>query len=84
MVSNIHKYNHILQKTKYGVDVGFAIDIVAPIEIYQCWDRKNVGFEDSSLVFNLFDCHWSPLECILYRVAAVVFLIVALLHQIIG
>ena len=62
MVSNIHKYNHVFQKTKYGVDVGFAIDIVAPIEVHQCRDRKNVGFQNSSLVFNGFDCHWSPLE----------------------
>ena len=80
MVSNIHKYNHVLQKTKNGVDVGFAIDIVAPIEIHQCRDCKNVGFEDSSLVFNRFDCHWSPLECILYRIFVVILLVVALEH----
>ena len=44
MVSDIHKHNHILQNTKYGVDVGFTIDIVAPIEIHQCRNGKNVGF----------------------------------------
>ena len=44
MVSDIHEYNHILQKTKDGVDVGFAIDIVAPIEVHQCRNGKNVGF----------------------------------------
>ena len=44
MVSDIHKYNYILQNTKYGVDVGLAIDVVAPIEIHQCRNGKNVGF----------------------------------------